>query len=71
MKPAPVKTAELTVTAIVPVEVKVTDCVAGEFTITLPKATEVALMLSVGTAAFNCRAKVFETLPALAVSVAV
>ena len=39
------------------------------FTATLPKATLVALTLSVGTTAFNCRAKVSETLPALAVSV--
>jgi hypothetical protein len=30
----------------------------------------VALMLSVGTAAFNCRAKIFETPPEVAVSVA-
>ena len=70
VKPTPLSVAALTVTAAVPVEDKVTVCVAGEFTITLPKATVVALMLSVGTAAFNCRAKVFETLPALAVRVA-
>lgn len=41
------------------------------FTATLPKATLVALTLSVGTAAFNCRAKVSETPAALAVRVAV
>jgi hypothetical protein len=35
----------------------------------LPNPTLVALMLSVGTGTFNCRAKVSETLPALAVRV--
>ena len=39
------------------------------FTTTLPNVKLVALMLSVGTAAFNCRAKVLDTLPALAVIV--
>lgn len=71
MKPAPVTVAALTVTAAVPVEVKVTDCVAGEFRFTLPKGTLVALMLSVATAGPSCRAKVTATLPALAVRVAV
>jgi hypothetical protein len=53
------------------VEVRVIDCVAGEFNATLPKAMFVALTLSVATAAFNCRAKVWETPSAFAVSVAV
>jgi hypothetical protein len=65
-KPAPVRVAELMVTGAAPVEVKVTDRVAALFSCTFPKATLAALMLSVGTAAFNCRANVLETLPELA-----
>lgn len=68
-KPVPLTIAELTVTGSVPVEVKVTVCVAGEFVFTLPKAMLVALALSVATAAFSCRAKVLETVPAFADSV--
>ncbi len=67
----PVTVAELTVTGALPVEVKVMACVVGVFTTILPKAMLVAFTLSVGMAAFNCTAKVAETLPALAVSVAV
>ena len=67
--PAPVTVAELTITGAVPVEDRVTDCVAGVFSATSPNARLAALTLSVGMAAFNCRAKLFETPPALAVSV--
>jgi hypothetical protein len=71
VKPVPVSVAALTVTAAVPVDVKVTDCAAAaDFTFILPNATVLELMCSVGTAALSCRAKVFATLPALAVSVA-
>ena len=56
VNPAPASVAPLIVTGAVPVEVKVTDWVVGVLTKTLPNATFVALMLSVGTAAFNCRA---------------
>jgi hypothetical protein len=52
-KPAPVTVAELTVTAAVPVDDKIKVCVVGVLTETLPNGTLVALMLSVGTAAFN------------------
>jgi hypothetical protein len=69
VKPTPVSVAALIVTGAVPVDVKVTDCVAAEFTTTLPNPTLVALMLSVGAAEFNCRTKLLETLPTLAVSV--
>ena len=69
-KPAPVTATALTVTGAVPVEVKVTGWgVAAVFSTTLPNAKLVVLMLSAGTAAFNCRAKVLDTLPALAVIV--
>ena len=69
LKPVPVIVAELMVTGAAPVEVSVTDCVAAVLTCTLPKATLAALMLSVGTAAFNCRAKLFEMPPEAAVRV--
>ena len=68
-RPVPVSVAELTTTAAVPVEDSVIDCVVDEFTDTLPKLRLEELMVSVGTAAFNCSAKVWATLPALAESV--
>jgi hypothetical protein len=43
----------LTVTATAPVDVKITDWVTAVFTVTSPKATLLALMLSVDAAAFN------------------
>ncbi len=60
----------VTVTGAVPVEDRVTDCVAGEFCITSPKAMLAAFMLSVGMPVFSCRPKVLPLL-ALAVTVAV
>jgi hypothetical protein len=51
VKPVPATVAELTVTAVVPEEVRITSCVAGVFSSTLPNATLVALMLSAGPAA--------------------
>ena len=69
MKPVPVIVAELMFTAAVPVEVNVSDLETGVLTWTLPKATLVALMLSVGVAAFNCNAKLAELLLVLAASV--
>jgi hypothetical protein len=68
-KPVPVSVAELMVTGAVPVELRETDCVAAVFTCTFPKAMLVGFIFSVGTAAFNCRANVLETLPELAVRV--
>ena len=69
-KPVPVRAAALMVTGTVPVDVKVMGCgVAVVFTTTLPNAKLVALMLSAGTDAFNCRAKVLDRPPALAVIV--
>lgn len=74
VKPVPVKVAALTVTDAVPVEDRVRDWVAAEFRSTLPKAMEAALTLSVGVgvrvAVPNCKAKLSDTLPALAVRVA-
>jgi hypothetical protein len=62
------------VTGPVPVDVNVTGSVVAVFTVTLPNATLVGLIVSVGPvnvdpAAFSCRAKFLETVPALAVSV--
>jgi hypothetical protein len=47
LKPVPVSVAALTVSGDVPVDVNVTDCVAGVFSTTSPKATLVALRVSV------------------------
>jgi hypothetical protein len=69
VNPVPLNAAELMVTGAVPVEVNVTGNVEAVFTVTLPNARLVGLMVNVGTAAFNCRAKVLETPPALAVRV--
>jgi len=51
VKLVPVTVAELTVTDVVPEEVRLTSCVVGVFSTTLPNGTLVALMLSVGAAA--------------------
>jgi len=69
VKPVPDSVAELMVTGAVPLEVSVTGNVVGVFTVTLPNARLAGLMVSVGTAAFNCKAKVFDTPPVLAVRV--
>jgi hypothetical protein len=55
-KPLPVRLAELIITGAVPVDARATDCVAAVFTSTSPNGMLVALMLSLGTAAFNCSA---------------
>jgi hypothetical protein len=69
VKPVPLNAAELMVTGAVPVEVNVTGSVDAVFTVTLPNAKLAGLVVNVGTAAFNCSAKVLEMPPALAVSV--
>src|SRR5579863_10046363 len=69
VKPIPLSVIPLMVRGKVPVDVKVTDCVAGVLTTTSPKATLLALMLSAMIAALNCREKLLTTLPALAVIV--
>ena len=69
VKPVPVIVPELMVTEAVPVDVRVIDCVAGEFRKTLPKPTLVALTLRVEVPTLNCKAKVLEIVPATAVSV--
>ena len=69
--PVPEIESELMVTAAVPLEVTVTDLETAVPTETLPNARDVELRLSVGTAAFSCRAKLCEELFELAVTVAV
>jgi hypothetical protein len=70
VKPVPVTVAALMVTGAVPAEVKVTDCVDGALSDTLPNVKLAELMLKLGTAAFNCMTKISETAPTVAVSVA-
>jgi hypothetical protein len=69
VKPVPDNVAELMITGAVPLEVIVTGKVVGVFTVTLPNARLTGLTVNVGTAGFNCRAKVFDTPPVLAVRV--
>jgi hypothetical protein len=61
--------AEFTVTAAVPVDVNVIDCVAAVPTFTLPKLKVEALIVSVGVLVLKIRLKVADAPPALAVSV--
>jgi len=70
-KPVPLIVAEVTISGRAPVEVMVSVWVAGVFRLTSPKAMLVELMLIVDTAAFNCREKVLEMVPALDESVTV
>jgi hypothetical protein len=51
VNPAPLTVAEFTVTGVVPVEVRVKDCVVAVFTATLPKLKLPALTVSCGFAA--------------------
>ena len=48
LKPDPVIDAEFTVTAAVPDDVSVNDCVTEEFTVTLPKLSELGLTVNSG-----------------------
>jgi hypothetical protein len=57
------------VTGAVPVDVNITGSVVGVFTATLPNARLAGLIVNVDTPAFSCKAKLLETLPALAVRV--
>src|ERR1700679_3167555 len=59
------------VTGAVPVDVRMRGFVDVVFSGTLPNATLVALMLSVGVAAFSVKANVALTVPTLAFSVTV
>ena len=69
VKPDPATASSLMITATVPVDDKVSVFVVAVFTLTLPKLMLAALTLSVGTPDPSCRAKIFDTLFAVAVSV--
>ena len=71
VKPLPTMAAELIVTAAVPVDDRVTVCVAAVFTFTLPNPMLAALTLSVAVPDPSCSGKVLDVLPALAVNVTV
>jgi hypothetical protein len=71
VKPLPVTAAALMVTGALPVDVRISVCVAGEFRFTVPKAIVVVFVLSIAVAVPSCSAKVVATLLALAVSVTV
>ena len=66
VKPDPLIVAESTVTDAVPVDVNVTDCVAGVLTDSLPKARLVVLIPKVGVPVPSCNAKDSATPLALA-----
>jgi hypothetical protein len=71
LKPAPVSVPALMMSGAVPEEVRMTDLVAAVFNVTLPKARVLGLRLRVGMKAFNWSWTVLETVPAVAVRVAV
>ena len=69
--PVPLTLAEFTVTAAVPLDVRVTVCVVALFTTTLPNEMLVAFRASDPVAAFSCNETACEVLPVAAVTVAV
>jgi hypothetical protein len=71
VKPAPVATAEFTVTGTEPVELSVTYFVTAAFRTPPPKDRLVALTVNVGVDDPNWSETALETPPALAVIVAV
>ena len=71
VNPVPEIESELIVTAAVPLEVTVMDLLTAVPTATLPKASEVALRVTAGLAAFSCKEALFEDEFELAVRVAV
>ena len=68
-KPVPVTATELTVTAAVPLEVRITFCVVGVLITTSPNEMLLAFRVSADVAAFSCREVDFAVLPVVAVSV--
>jgi len=69
--PVPETVAPLTVTAAVPVDERVNDCVAAELTSTLPKSRVPVLMVNAAVTGFNCTEKSSVIFPASAVKVTV
>ena len=62
VNPAPVMAAELTVTGVVPDDVRVKDCVAAVFTVTFPKLTLPELIVNCGFAAVPVPLRVTEAM---------
>ena len=71
LKPVPLTVAELTVTATLPVELRVRVWVVAVLTLTLPKEMLLELTESVELAALSCMDAVADVPPAVAVMVAV
>jgi hypothetical protein len=71
LNPVPVTDPELIVSAAVPVELMITDCVDVVFTVTFPKATLVEAIVHAAAVAFSCSEVALLTPPAVAVIVAV
>jgi hypothetical protein len=69
VNPVPVIESELIVTAIVPLDVTVTDFVTAVPTETLPKESDDAFRLSACVAAFSCSEIALELVPVVAVNV--
>ena len=69
VKPVPVSVPELTRTGAVPVDASVTGSVNAVDVVTSPNVRLVGSIVNFGTDAFNCRVKLLETPPALAVIV--
>ena len=71
LKPVPVTATELTMTAAVPTDDSVTDCVAGSFTITFPNEIVAAFTLKVAWLRGDKRSEKVAVVPAVAVRVTV
>lgn len=71
VKPVPASAGALMVRGKFPTELKVSDFVVGVFTTTLPKASDVALVVRVRVAASSWSEAVLEIAPSVAVRVAV
>ena len=69
VKPVPVTVGAYTVTGRLPVDDKITDWVAAAFAATFPKAKLLWATLNICVSESNCRARLFETVPWLAISV--
>lgn len=70
VNPVPEMEIALTVTALPPVELSVTDCVVGVLTVTLPNAIVVAFTLNIAALVLKAMAKLLDERLELAVSVA-
>ncbi len=63
VKPAPVIATEFTVTGVVPVDIRVNDCVVAVFTATLPKPRLPELIVNCGFAAVPVPPRITKAVP--------